>query len=234
MSEQYRDQPSRPADVVRQEGSAVVGETQRDAEQVVRHAGDEAGEVLDTARREVRDVVDEAVHAVNREADERTRQAGRALHGMSEDLHRMARADGADHSAASDYVDAIANTIDRVAERMEAGGSSGIVDSLRSTADRRPGSFITGSMMAGFVVGRMLRAGDGRAVVQSAADRAPSSAEPAGEIDLRDDERSATEPVYQDAYGMPDPELATAGVRRHTGPLPPPPPGPPQGRQEPF
>ena len=233
MSEQYPQQSDRPVDVMREESRHVVDETQRDAEQVVRHAGEEAGEVLDTARREVRDVVDEAVQAVSREADERTRQVGRALHGMSDDLHRMAQADGADQSAASDYVDALATTIDRVAERMEDGGSTGLVDSLRSTASRRPGSFITGSMVAGFVVGRVLRNGDGRAVMQR--DDRPSAAgtEPAGDIDLRD-EPSAAVPRYEDAYGLPDPELATAGVRHHTGPLPPPPPGPPQGRQEPF
>lgn len=162
-----------PGGTARREGSAAVGETQRQAEDVARHAGERAGDVVDTARREVRDVVDEARDALTREADERTRHAGGSLRELSRDLHRMSE-QGQGDSPAAEYVDALASTIDRFADRMEQDGSSGILEDVRGSAERRPGSFATGAALAGFAIGRLIRNG-----------QQPGRAE-RGPIDLRD------------------------------------------------
>jgi vacuolar-type H+-ATPase subunit H len=213
------DEPRRATDELRHRGEEVIGATQRDAERVVRHAGEEAGAVVDTARREVRDVVDEAVTAVRHETDERTRQAGSALHDLSRDLHRMAADDG-ERSPAAEYIDAIANTLDRLAGRLDEGSSS-VVDSIRSTAERRPGSFVTGSALAGFVVGRIIRNGDRPSTGQPRSDEATPS-----EIDLRDEprgpSRSSTERVDPFHEGS---DLTSVGAGRpSSGSIPPPPP----------
>jgi hypothetical protein len=234
MSNQYPTHQAGSTDELRRQGEAAIGETQHDAEQVVRHAGDEAGAVIDTARREVRDVVDEAVSAVSHEADQRTRQVGSSLHDLSHDLHQMARADG-DRTNAHEYVDAIANAIDRFADRLETGGTDGAVSALRSTAERRPGSFLTGSALAGFVVGRMIRNGDrpgatassstygetGRATGTPERDGQPSTTGVQREIDLREESPREAE---ADAY-QPQADYTTVGAGRPgTGSIPPPPP----------
>lgn len=235
MSEQYPNESGGPADEIRRQGAEVVGQTQQDAEAVVRHAGEEAGSVVDTARREVRDVVDEASDAIAREADERTRQAGGALHELSDDLHHMA--ESANGSTAAQYVDAVANSVGRLASTLEEGGSRGALDSLRSTASRRPGSFISGAAMAGFVVGRMIRNSDTdemrHAMLDSNGDgsghrdRYDESVDDQYEIDRQIDLRSqsgseSAEQQRQDH--APQPDLTTVGAGQVPGSIPPPPP----------
>ncbi|MGY6501906.1 MAG: hypothetical protein ACXIVQ_13575 [Acidimicrobiales bacterium] len=215
MSQQPTSQTGGGTDQLRHQGEQAIGETQRDAERVVRHAGDEAGNVVDTARREVRDVVDEAVTAVSNEADQRTRQAGNALHDLSRDLHRMADGEGSG-STAADYVHAVANTVDRVAGQMD-GGSRDMVESIRSTAERRPGTFIGGSMLAGFVMGRLIRNGERPSTGQSGQD--PT-------IDLRGQTPAvaAGEPQAQWASTADVTASQPRGAGQHDATMPPPPP----------
>lgn len=230
MSNDYPSQQGGSTDQLRRQGEEAIGQTQHDAEQVVRHAGQEAGEVVDTARREVRDVVDEATSAITREADQRTRQAGGALHDLSQDLHQMAQGDG-QRTHAAEYLDAIATSLDRLAGRMEEGGSTGMIDTLRSTAERRPGSFVTGSAIAGFVAGRMIRNGDRPGSSSGSSGSGSTSSAPGPrqqgsditdvqrQIDLRGESaREAEADSYQD-------DLTTVGAGRPgTGSIPPPPP----------
>ncbi len=226
MDQQQSNDPGGTSDHLRHEAEEVVGQTQHDVEQVVRHAGEEAGSVVDTARREVRDVVDEAASAIRQEADQRTRQAGNALHDLGRDLHEMAEGQQS-RSTASEYVDAIANTVDRLADQLEEGGSEGMLTAIRSTASRRPGAFVSGSALAGFVVGRMIRNGDRPDPGSPDRDDRPE------EIDLRTDSRSLSS--QRSEYGeprrsMPEPvrEYASSGSGRPgTRPIPPPPPPPP-------
>lgn len=232
MSNQYPSQQTGSTDELRRQGAEAIGETQHDAEQVVRHAGEEAGAVVDTARREVRDVVDEAMSAISTEADQRTRQVGSGLHDLSHDLHQMARTNG-ERTNASEYVDAIANAIDRFADRLENGGSDGMVDALRSTAERRPGSFLTGSALAGFVVGRVIRNGDRPGAATSStseldtrdrplsSSQRATSAEVQREIDLR---HEVPRDVGADAYRSQDDYTTVGAGRPDTGSIPPPPP----------
>ncbi|HSL59237.1 MAG TPA: YhjD/YihY/BrkB family envelope integrity protein [Acidimicrobiales bacterium] len=175
-------------DTIKREGESAVGETQRQAQDVARHAGERAGDVVDTARHEVRDVIDEARHAIEEEADGRTRQAGGALRELSRDLHRMSE-QSEERSTAAEYVDAVAGTVGRLADRLEHDGSSGLVDDLRHTAEQRPGTFATGSALAGFALGRLIRNGQQPRDVGDGDGREPRRSEgddrSGGEIDLR-------------------------------------------------
>jgi ElaB/YqjD/DUF883 family membrane-anchored ribosome-binding protein/plasmid stabilization system protein ParE len=213
-------QSSGPADTIRDEGSQVVGETQRDAEAVIRHTGERAGEVVETARHEVRDVVDEAAAAIRKEADGRSRQVGHALHDLGRDLHRMAERSATDgeRPPAADYVDALASSFDRMADTMEE-GSSAVIDSVRGVAERRPGTFIAGSAFAGFVLGRALRNSEMHLGAGQNGSGGHASSEP---IDLRDQSRSmpSVPANAEDELSAREPAYASPNPSR----IPPPPP----------
>jgi hypothetical protein len=170
----------------------------------------------------VRDVVDEASEAIRREADDRTRQAGSALHELSHDLHEMAKG-GDQHTNAGEYLDAIASAVDRVADRLDD-GTQGIVGSLRSTAERRPGSYVLGSALAGFAMGRLIRNGDrpdmggnGHQDVRSAPSTASSQSDEV--VDLRNPAATSPIPAPADQYAR-----AGAASNPSEGAIPPPPP----------
>jgi membrane protein len=163
MSDQRQQPPygsaeetARRAEGVRDEAREVVGETQQQAQDVVRHAGDAAADVVDETRHEVRAVVHEAKEAVAREVDGRTRQTGSALRDFSRDLHEMSE-QGTERTSAAQYVDMVADSVERLAARLEEGGADGIVDDVRRRAEQNPAAFASGAAFAGFLTGRMVR-----------------------------------------------------------------------------
>ncbi|MFN8040153.1 MAG: hypothetical protein U0Q07_13160 [Acidimicrobiales bacterium] len=125
------------AATARDELDAVASEASQHAEQLVREA-----------RREVAD-----------EADRQVRRAAGNLHTVADDVTALAEGRPREGAAATTLARRGGEQLDRIATRLEHGGSQVLLSDVRRFARRRPGVFLVGALGAGFVVGRMLRNG---------------------------------------------------------------------------
>ncbi|MFD4997967.1 hypothetical protein [Streptomyces buecherae] len=152
---------------VQQAGQAAKDE----ASATAGHAKEAAGEVAGTAAQQARAVTDEAkqqagaaVHDLKgRIADEAEGQADRMAHTLrqwSDDLAGLAR-NAPDDSPARSLVSQAADGGHRAADYLDRQGVSGLVGDLQGFARRRPGAFLGGAVLAGVVVGRLVKAGSG-------------------------------------------------------------------------
>lgn len=142
-------------------------------------AKDAAGEVAaqakvvaGEARRQIGTVVDETRQALSQQADDRTIQAAGGLRTLADQVSALA--DGRPHDAGplAGYLGDAQSRVSAFAERLETGGPQGLLDDVTDFARRRPIVFLAAAMGAGFVVGRLARAG--RAAQQDDA-AAPTS-----------------------------------------------------------
>ncbi|GAA3472330.1 hypothetical protein [Nonomuraea roseola] len=128
-----------------------------------------ASEVADTARRQAAVVTGEArsqasrvaghlKDRVGREADSQTHKAARSIRQWADDLASMAESSKPDSPMRS-AAHQVANTGQRAADYLEEQGLSGVVREVQHFARTRPGVFLAGAAAAGFLVGRIIKAG---------------------------------------------------------------------------
>ena len=122
-------------------------------------ARDELGAVASEASQHAEQLVREARREVADEADRQVRRAAGNLHAVADDVTALAEGRPREGAAATTLARRSGQQLDRLAVRLEHGGSEVLLSDVRRFARRRPGVFLVGALGAGFVVGRMLRNG---------------------------------------------------------------------------
>ncbi|HZF91436.1 hypothetical protein [Streptomyces sp.] len=147
-----------------------VGQTARQEASATAHQAKQAGgEVVDTATEQVKAVAGEAkdqARTVARDLRERlsdqaqsqTQRGADTLRQWADDLAGLASNAGSD-SPAKSMVEQVADRGHRVADYLDQHGAGGVVGDVQDFARRRPGAFLGGAALAGFVVGRLAKAG---------------------------------------------------------------------------
>lgn len=156
---------------------------ERSAMQPVR---DVASEMTDRSRdvmAETRDQAQRMAHEtgeeVRRQLDERGGQLAERLRTMSDQLGALREGRTDEAQPMMRYVDDARSMMTQWASRLESGGVQGLSDDLRRFARRRPGVFLAGAGVAGFLAGRMVRAGAEARADAASDDRRMVQSEPA-------------------------------------------------------
>jgi hypothetical protein len=136
----------------------VAGQAVERAQEVAGHATDQAKAVVRDARQQVRGLVDRTRQNIDQEAGVRSRQAAGSLRSFADQLGALADGSVSGAGELGDYARQAGERISRLAERLEDGPNA-VLDDVRRFARRQPGLFLAAAGAAGFVAGRLLRAG---------------------------------------------------------------------------
>ncbi|MFD5932474.1 hypothetical protein [Streptomyces sp. NPDC060333] len=213
------------------EGASLVGGK---AAEVGGTAKEQATNVVGEASAQARDLVGELRTQLTGQAETQTQRLAENVRRLSQELRELGE-NGKPDSTMADVARQIADSGHQVAAHVEKRGPDGLISDLQGFARRRPGVFLAGAALAGFVVARA-----GKSV--SAAASSDASADPAAN---RDSNPSAAKPQkesHRSAASRPRPQqsgtpagyedpLDTYGQSQppHVNPAPPayPPTSPP-------
>jgi hypothetical protein len=126
----------------------VAGEVATQAKAVARQSKHQLDSLVSQTRGEVRE-----------QAEHRSAQAADQLRTLSQQVGALV--DGRPENAGPllGYLQDAQSQVGRLASRLEQRGPQGVIDDVTRFARRRPGVFLAGAMAAGFLVGRVVRAG---------------------------------------------------------------------------
>lgn len=124
----------------------VAGTAKGQSQQVLRETGSQARQVAQQTRQRLA-----------AEAKSQTERASGGLRQWSDELASMAESSKPD-SPVSEAVHQIAETGRRAAEYLDRHGFEGAVGEVQDFARRKPGTFLLGAALAGFLVGRAAKA----------------------------------------------------------------------------
>ncbi|MEU0877342.1 hypothetical protein ABZ345_01985 [Lentzea sp. NPDC005914] len=138
---------------------------------VAQHAGEAAGQVRDTVadqaayvRRETadqaRNVVRDVRERVAAEAEDQALRVSKQLGRIADELGEMAGSAPRDSMSAG-AIRSAADTSRQAARFLDERGAQGLLDSARDYARRKPGTFLLGAAVAGFLVGRVAKSATG-------------------------------------------------------------------------
>jgi len=198
--------------------------------EVAQHAREAAGQVGSTVREQATQVTRETAHQarhvvrdvrerVASEAEQQATRVSKQLGRIADELTDMARTAPPDSMSAGAILSA-ADTGRQAARFLDERGAQGLLDSARDYARRKPGTFLLGAAVAGFLVGRVAKSATGGdqdqgqqrsqgGVVPAASERADVSPEYGAPVTPQYETQYQTpaEPRYEQpptpAYGTP-------------------------------
>lgn len=185
---------------------------QDEGSEVAQHAREAAGQVGSTVREQAAHVThetaDQARHVVRdvrervaAEAEEQAVRVSKQLGRIADELGEMAGA-APSSSMTAGAIRSAADTSRQAARFLDERGAQGLLDSARDYARRKPGTFLLGAAVAGFLVGRVAKSATGGGQSQS-------QQRPQGGVVPVASERPAVAPEYSQqptpAYGTPLP-----------------------------
>jgi vacuolar-type H+-ATPase subunit H len=141
---------------VRDEGSAVTQHAKEAADRVGSTVADQAAEVKRETADQARHVVRDVRERVAAEAEQQARRVSQQLGRIADELGEMARGAPSDSMSAG-AIRSAADTSRQAARFLDERGAQGLLDSARDYARRKPGTFLLGAAVAGFLVGRVAK-----------------------------------------------------------------------------
>ncbi|MFG2988982.1 hypothetical protein ACGFZK_06705 [Streptomyces sp. NPDC048257] len=132
------------------EGAALVGDK---AAEVGGTAKEQASKVVGEASAQARDLVGELRTQLTGQAETQTHRLAENVRRLSQELRELGE-NGKPDSTMADVARQMADGGHQVAAHMEKRGPDGLVSDLQNFARRRPGVFLAGAALAGFVVAR--------------------------------------------------------------------------------
>jgi hypothetical protein len=178
--------------------------------QVADTAREQAQTVLGEARGQTRQAADRMRLRVTDEANMQTRRFAESVRAWSDELASMAEG-GKPDSQARGVVQQIAASGREAADYLDQHGVQGVVDDIKGFARRRPGGFLAGAVLAGFVLARATKAASSQSGGEGGPGPQPGQPE-ARTADTREGGR-VYEPAQprQSEFGVPA-ERTTEGM----------------------
>jgi hypothetical protein len=169
---------SATAQTAQHEATAVAHDAKHAAGEVAATAQEQAGHVAHEASRQVKNVVSDATSRLAEEAEEQARRVARGLRGLADELSSMAD-NGSPDSPATGALRQVADSGRQAAGFLDERGVRGAVDSATDFARRKPGTFLLGAAVAGFLAGRIVKSASGGGGTSAARPSAPQPTNPA-------------------------------------------------------
>ncbi|MFF5504669.1 hypothetical protein ACF1E9_13120 [Streptomyces roseolus] len=132
------------------EGAALVGGK---AAEVGGTAKEQAANVVGEATAQARSLVDDLRGQLQGQARSQTERLAENVRRLAQELREMSEG-GKPDSTMAGVARQLADGGEQAAARMEQRGPEGLVGDLQDFARRRPGAFLAGAAVAGFLVGR--------------------------------------------------------------------------------
>ena len=140
-------------------GKWVAAVGQDEARQVASTAAEQVGQVAGEVGTQARNLIEESKTQLHAQAQTQTDQIATKLRTLGDQVQALVEGRTEDAGPLGDYARQAAQTVSHVANRVEDRGFDGIVEDVQRFARRRPGTFLLGAAVAGFGIGRLLRAG---------------------------------------------------------------------------
>jgi gas vesicle protein len=159
------DQASEVASTATERGQEVVSLATDEARQVGGAVKDQATRVGGEVVEQGRSLAEEARTQVEQQAHAQSRRLADTLSKVGDEVRALAEGRPEEAENVKPYVsnaaDALYDAADRLyglASDIDSRGITGVLDDLQSFARRRPGAFLMGAAVAGFGIGRAVRA----------------------------------------------------------------------------
>ncbi|MEU4761751.1 hypothetical protein AB0H12_00765 [Actinosynnema sp. NPDC023794] len=149
-----------------QEGAAVAQHARQAAEDVRSTAREQVGQVAHEATGQAKHVVHDMRERVATEAEEQARRVSRQIDRIADELGTMADGSGPD-SLTAGALRQVSDAGRQAARYLDERGARGLLDSAQDFARRKPGTFLIGAAVAGFLVARAAKS-------MSAGDQQPA------------------------------------------------------------
>ena len=153
------------AATVQEKGQQLAGLASRQAQRVKGTALDQGSRVTGEVVEQGKTVVEEARTQLAGQANAQSRRLADALSSLGDEVRALADGRPEEASTVQPYVssaaDAVYEAADRVyglAQDIDSRGITGVLDDVQSFARRRPAAFLVGAAIAGFGLGRAVRA----------------------------------------------------------------------------
>jgi polyhydroxyalkanoate synthesis regulator phasin len=153
------DQSTHVASTAVEGGKWVAAVGQDEARQVASTAAAQAGEVAGEVSTQARNLIEESKTQLHTQARTQTDQLATKLRELGDQVQALVEGRTTDAGPVGDYARQAAQTVTQYADRVQQRGFDGIVDDVQRFARRKPGTFLLGAAVAGFGIGRLLRAG---------------------------------------------------------------------------
>ncbi|MGW4209124.1 hypothetical protein ACWEIJ_14145 [Lentzea sp. NPDC004789] len=142
------------------EGSEVAQHAREAAGQVGSTVRDQASHVTHETAAQARNVVRDVRERVAAEAEDQAVRVSKQLGRIADELGEMAST-APPSSMTAGAIRGAADTSRQAARFLDERGAQGLLDSARDYARRRPGTFLLGAAVAGFLVGRIAKSATG-------------------------------------------------------------------------
>ncbi|MDH2425435.1 hypothetical protein [Sphaerisporangium sp. TRM90804] len=191
----------------------VAGTAKQAAGQVAGTAKQQAGAVAGEVKTQAGQAIGQLRSRASKEADSQAQRAAQGIRQWADDLSYMAENSKPD-SPMRTATHHVAETGKRAADYLEEHGVAGVAQDVQRFARKRPGVFLAGALAAGFLVGRLAKAG------MSADEPDEGRASRDGRQDY--DRLQTTYPAPTGyGYATPQPEPYTSGPEPYADPQAP-------------
>lgn len=165
MASQAADEAQNVASTAQEKGQEVVSATTRQAREVGATAKEQADRVRGEVVEQGRTVVAEGRSQIEAQAHDQTRQLADTLARLGDEARALSQGRPEDAATLMPYLsntaDAVYDAADRLyslAADIDDRGMGGMLEDVQEFARRRPGAFLMGAAVAGFGLGRAIRA----------------------------------------------------------------------------
>lgn len=148
-----------------QEGTAVARHARQAAGEVGATAREQAAQVAQEAKGQAKHVVRDVRERVAGEAEQQAQRVSQQINRIADELHSMAENSGPD-SMTAPALRQVAETGRQAARYLDERGARGLLESAQDFARRKPGTFLIGAAVAGFLVTRVAKSMSGSSQTQ--------------------------------------------------------------------
>ncbi len=154
-----QSKPAEVAETASSEVSNVVSTAGEGAREAAGEASTQVKVVAGQTRQQLDSLLSQTRDEVRSQAEGRSAHAAEGLRTLSQEVSALAEGRPDDAGPLLGLLEEAQHRVSGYAERLENGGAQGVVDDVTRFARRRPGMFLAGAVGAGFLVGRLVRAG---------------------------------------------------------------------------
>lgn len=145
----------------KQEAQKVAGTIADAGREATSALSEQTAAVADTAKEQLSSFVSQARAEAAQQAQTQGQQVIRGLHTLTDELSALANGRPNEAGQVGKLVGDAEQRLQRYVSSLEARGPQGALDDVASFARRRPAMFLLGAGVAGFAIGRLVRAGAG-------------------------------------------------------------------------
>jgi gas vesicle protein len=150
------DQASQVAQTAKESGSQVAQTAKESGSQVAQTAVEQVKTVAGEAQQQTRNLLGEAQGQVREQAKTQQDKARDGLRSLGDELRSMA-SNGGQSGPATDLAHQASQRVHSAADWLEQREPGDLLAEVRRFAQRRPGAFLVGALLAGVAAGRLTR-----------------------------------------------------------------------------